>query len=180
MTSVLYSDQKILRRHRRLTIIFLAVVALLTLVDIIEDSFEGAEPLHILTEVCIIVSAGCAAHLIWKSSLGALAQSNSSLRQELIKTGAALEEFRHKNDQLIADFVTSVERQLAVWGLTPAESEVTLLLLKGLSLKEIATLRSTSERTVRQQAASVYEKSKLDGRAQLAAYFIESLLDDRK
>ena len=49
-------------------------------------------------------------------------------------------------------------------------------MLKGLSLKEIAALRSTSERTVREQARAVYRKSGLSGRSALAAFFLEDLL----
>ena len=51
--------------------------------------------------------------------------------------------------------------------LSPAEREVGLLLLKGLSLKEVAETRQTSERTVRQQALAVYRKAGLAGRAEL-------------
>jgi DNA-binding NarL/FixJ family response regulator len=53
---------------------------------------------------------------------------------------------------------------------------VALLLLKGLSFKEIAQVRNASERTVRQQALAVYAKSGLGGRAELAAFFLEDLL----
>jgi DNA-binding NarL/FixJ family response regulator len=53
---------------------------------------------------------------------------------------------------------------------------VGLLLLKGLSLKEAAEARQTSERTVRQQALAVYRKAGLAGRAELAAFFLEDLL----
>lgn len=57
-----------------------------------------------------------------------------------------------------------------------AESEVALLILKGLGLGEIAALRSTSERTVRDQARAVYRKSGLANRASLSAFFLEDLL----
>jgi DNA-binding NarL/FixJ family response regulator len=53
---------------------------------------------------------------------------------------------------------------------------VALLLLKGLSLKEIATVRATSERTVRAQARSLYSKAGLTGRAALSSFFLEDLL----
>ena len=43
-------------------------------------------------------------------------------------------------------------------------AEVALLILKGLSHKEIATLRSTSEATVRQQSQSIYHKADLPGK----------------
>jgi DNA-binding CsgD family transcriptional regulator len=57
-----------------------------------------------------------------------------------------------------------------------AERDVALILLKGLSSKEIAAVRSTSERTVREQARCIYAKTNLRGRAGLSAYFLEDLL----
>ena len=51
-------------------------------------------------------------------------------------------------------------------------------MLKGMSLKEIAIARDTSEATVRQQAQAIYRKSGLSGRAELAAYFLESLFEE--
>jgi DNA-binding CsgD family transcriptional regulator len=70
----------------------------------------------------------------------------------------------------------AIDRQFERWGLTPAERDVALLQLKGLRHKEIAGLRNTSERTVRQQALVVYRKSGLNGRSDLAAFFLEDLL----
>jgi len=69
----------------------------------------------------------------------------------------------------------AIDRQFDRWSLTPAEREVALLQLKGLRHKAIAELRHTSERTVRQQALSVYRKSGLNGRSDLAAFFLEDL-----
>src|SRR5213593_86931 len=40
----------------------------------------------------------------------------------------------------------------------------------------VADLRQTSERTVRQQALAIYRKSGLNGRSDLAAFFLEDLL----
>jgi putative tricarboxylic transport membrane protein len=62
------------------------------------------------------------------------------------------------------------------WSLTAAEREIALLLLKGLKLKDIADARGTSERTVRQQAQAIYKKAGLEGRFELAAYFIEDVI----
>ena len=70
----------------------------------------------------------------------------------------------------------AIDTQFSHWGLTDAEREVALLLLKGLSLKEISTVRSTSERTVRTQARALYGKAGLEGRAALSAFFLEDLL----
>ena len=70
----------------------------------------------------------------------------------------------------------AIEQQFSRWNLTEAEREVALLLLKGLSLKEIAAIRSSAERTVRAQARSLYAKAGLTGRAALSAFFLEDLL----
>jgi DNA-binding NarL/FixJ family response regulator len=60
--------------------------------------------------------------------------------------------------------------------LTAAEREVGLLLLKGLSHKEVAAARGTSETTIRQQALAVYRKAGLRNRSDLSAFFLEDLL----
>lgn len=70
----------------------------------------------------------------------------------------------------------AIDEQFKLWNLTEAEREVALLLLKGLSLKEIAQIRATSERTIRAQARSLYAKAGLSGRAALSAFFLEDLL----
>jgi len=71
---------------------------------------------------------------------------------------------------------TQIEREFDRWGLTSAERSVAHLMLKGLRLKDIARARNTSDRTVRQQAQAIYRKAGLDGRTDLAAYFLESVL----
>jgi DNA-binding NarL/FixJ family response regulator len=69
-----------------------------------------------------------------------------------------------------------IDEQFSRWNLTEAERSVALLLLKGFSLKEIASVRATTERTIRAQARSLYSKSGLTGRAALSAFFLEDLL----
>jgi putative tricarboxylic transport membrane protein len=69
-----------------------------------------------------------------------------------------------------------IEREFDRWGLTRAERGVAHLMLKGLRLKDIAGARNTSDRTVRQQAQAIYRKAGLDGRTDLSAYFLESVL----
>ena len=49
-------------------------------------------------------------------------------------------------------------------------------MLKGRSHKQIAFATGRSERTVRQHAVAVYQKSGLNGRAELAAFFLEDIL----
>jgi len=62
------------------------------------------------------------------------------------------------------------------WGLTPAERDVALMMLKGIDNDTIASLRGTAPGTVRAQCTSVYSKAGVDGRAQLFSVFMEELL----
>jgi len=77
---------------------------------------------------------------------------------------------------LIDGLGKAMDEQFARWNLTQAERDVALLLMKGLSLKEVATVRATNERTVRSQARMLYSKAGLSGRAALSAFFLEDLL----
>lgn len=69
-----------------------------------------------------------------------------------------------------------ISQQFDDWNLTNSEKEVGWLLLKGLSLKEIAVVRETLEKTVRQQASSIYKKAGINGRHTFSAWFIEDVL----
>jgi DNA-binding CsgD family transcriptional regulator len=85
-------------------------------------------------------------------------------------------EWRADMRELLKGLGSAIDSQFVRWGLTPAEREVAILLLKGLSHKEIAALREASVQTVRQQARAVYAKADLSGRAALSAFFLEDLL----
>lgn len=75
-----------------------------------------------------------------------------------------------------ADFYAQIEKQFAVWGLSKTECDVAILLLKGLSFKEMADIKGNSEKTLRQQASSIYSKSGLKGRNEFSAFFFEEIL----
>jgi DNA-binding CsgD family transcriptional regulator len=84
--------------------------------------------------------------------------------------------WRTESRALLDGLGHAIEVQFGRWNLTDAEGEVALLLLKGLSLKEIAAVRGTTERTIRTQARALYAKAGLTGRAALSAFFLEDLL----
>ena len=85
-------------------------------------------------------------------------------------------QWRDETRALLKGLGEAIDRQFLTWRLTEAERDVGLLILKGLSLKEIAAVRVTSERTIRTQARSIYAKAGLSGRAALSAFFLEDLL----
>lgn len=74
-------------------------------------------------------------------------------------------------------FMDLLEERFTLWGLTPAERDVALFAIKGLSTAEIAVLRHTSEGTVKAQTNAIYRKAGVTGRPQLLSLFIEDLID---
>ncbi len=99
------------------------------------------------------------------------------LRQQLTTTRVHLDEVHEKVKQASRQYAKVIQEQFMQWDLTGSEKEVAMLLLKGLSFEEIALLRATKEKTVRQQASSIYRKSGLNGRYALAAWFFEDFLE---
>ncbi|WP_232771047.1 helix-turn-helix transcriptional regulator [Colwellia sp. 75C3] len=83
---------------------------------------------------------------------------------------------KSKTARLAGELLQVMKEQFAKWQLTPSECEVSLLLIKGLSMKEIAEARQVKEKTVRGQATAIYAKANCAGRHELAAYFIEDLM----
>lgn len=84
--------------------------------------------------------------------------------------------WRTKAHSHLAGLKAEMDKQLRDWGLTDAERDIGLLILKGLSHKEIARLRNTTDATVRQQAQGIYRKAGLPGKTAFSAYFLEDLL----
>lgn len=67
---------------------------------------------------------------------------------------------------------------LAAYGLTDRESAVTLLLVRGLATREIASELSISPHTVRDHTKAIYEKANVNTRGELVAQlFSNHVLD---
>jgi DNA-binding CsgD family transcriptional regulator len=76
-------------------------------------------------------------------------------------------------------FMELLNERFLEWELTPAEADVALFSIKGLSTQEIALLRRTSDGTVKAQTAAIYRKAGVSGRPQLLSLFIEDLIEGR-
>ena len=70
-----------------------------------------------------------------------------------------------------------MQKQFDAWQLSKSEQDVVIAMLKGLSFREIANLRGTREKTVRQQASTVYRKAGVGSRNELTAWFFEDMLE---
>lgn len=159
----------------RITLWLFLGIALLIGMDVAMDLLAGSGLAHVAVEGSILVLAGVGA-LRMLLNYFRLERQAKRLSRDLAVSRAEAAEWRREAAEALAGLGAAVEKQFQRWGLTEAESQVALLLLKGLSLKEVAEVRSVSERTVRQQARAVYKKGGLEGRADLAAFFLEDLL----
>ncbi len=99
------------------------------------------------------------------------------LRGQLNKARGQLAQLDSKSQKIANQYRAVMQKQFDAWQLTASEQDVVIGLLKGLSFREIAELRETREKTVRQQASSVYRKAGLASRNELAAWFFEDMLE---
>lgn len=172
-------------RRAALAAINFLVIASLAMFDLAGDLREGTTPQHVIVEGFIAL-AGVVGLWLLLRRFRELRQRERDARAEAAELGHRLRlseeegaRWRAEAKDLLAGLGALIEKQFQRWGLTPAEREVALLLLKGLSHREIAAARAVSEATVRQQAAVVYRKAGLSGRHDLAAFFLEDLLAPR-
>lgn len=153
----------------------LLAIAVFGLVDLALDGPGTWLRTHGIVElVFIVLCVGSALYLgrSWQASDRSLGEARVELQSRQVERDA----WKRRAESLLRGLGEALDAQLDDWGLTPAEKETALMLLKGFSHKEIATLSERSERTVRQHAVAVYRKSGLGGRAELSAFFLEDLL----
>jgi DNA-binding CsgD family transcriptional regulator len=172
---------------------FFAVVALLAAVDLVEDLQHGVGSFHAIAEGVTTAIGLCGATWMLRRFLATVREASrlaglaETLEANLEATRTTLaaaklegENWRREVEHLVDGLGAAIDRQLERWGLSEAEQEVALLLLKGLSHRTIADIRGTEEATVRQQSRAIYRKAGLSGRHDLAAFFLEDLLGPRQ
>ena len=155
-------------RSRVIGTALFGLIAALIAWDLWVDYGSGGDPRHLAVESLVLLAA--------LSGIGLLWHRFDRARTGLAEARDAAARWQREHRTLVRGLGDAIRAQFDEWRLSEAEAEIGLLLLKGLSLKEIAVLRSTSERTVREQARAVYRKAGLSGRSALAAFFLEDLL----
>lgn len=183
-------ELQLLTRHDRTSegkllvgvLVAFVAVALLAALDLATDLREGTTVGHVVAEGGVLI-VGMVGAVFMAQRLMHVVQSERAARQEAIAlaehlkvTEAEAARWRGEARDLLKGLGAALDRQFERWALSPAEKEVALLLLKGLSHKEVAEARSITEATARQQARAVYKKAGLSGRNDLAAFFLEDLL----
>ncbi len=165
-----------LDRERTVVLLAIAVLSYFAIEDIFEDlglgqslPEIGLDLLVVVTVLSMLIYIYVLAPLKMRRDNRLLAARNRAQGDDLARLSLVAEAQLH-------GLSVYIKAQFEDWGLTLAEQDVALLLLKGFSMKEIAHMRQVSERTARQQATRIYEKSELTGRAGLAGFFLEDLL----
>lgn len=157
-------------------------VAVLAAMDILSDLEEGTTFSHVLSEAGVLLVGLTGSVFIARRLVLTLRRARAvereavDLKEQLAVTQAEARRWRSEARDLMNGLAAALDQQFDRWALSPAEKETALLLLKGLSHKEVASVRSVSDATARQQARAVYKKAGLSGRHDLAAFFLEDLM----
>lgn len=185
------------RYEKRVTlglVVLFCSVLLLSLIDLLGDAHEGLVHIALEGSITAVAFVGVAwaltrARRLVRFSRAEAATSRARADAAVAEASAAKADldasreeaarWRKDTAALTGGLSAAIDQQLEKWTLTPAEKEVALLLLKGLSHRDVAEVRQVSETTVRQQARAIYKKAGLEGRADLAAFFLEDLLSAR-
>ncbi len=162
-------------KDRTIILCILAAVFLLVVADILSDLKEGVVFWHLLIEG--------ATGLFSLLGMFYLLRDSFRVKNTLLVTTKELNAYREEAQKwrreyrkYVEGLSLAIDQQLTNWNLSGAEKEVAFLLLKGLSSKEIADIRSTTEKTARVQSMAIYAKSGLGNRSELSAFFLEDLL----
>lgn len=157
-------------------IFILSIVAVTNLYDFMQDLSHGASNWHLVEEMFVILISITA--IAWLA-INLIEQQHQlkQLKQEIATSKSTpVQEPDQKILKARQQLSEVIQAQFLDWKLTTGEQEVALLLLKGLSFKEISAVRNTLEKTVRQQASGIYRKAGVNGRHAFSAWFIEDFL----
>ena len=165
------------QRGLRMTLLLVLLATILGGgIDLVLDAPDSWFSPHALYEVTLILAASLTMVWFWRGWWRS-ERDLTRTRHALAERSAERDAWRLDAESHLAGLGRAIAEQMSAWGLTRVEREVALRLLKGHSHKQIAYATNRSERTVRQHAVSIYQKSGLNGRAELAAFFLEGIPD---
>ncbi|MBW7858741.1 MAG: LuxR family transcriptional regulator [Leptonema sp. (in: Bacteria)] len=96
---------------------------------------------------------------------------------EAARIGAEMNRYRTANKDILHSMRQAMNDQFNRWSFSPEEKRAALLIIQGLTFREIAGRLNKSEKTIRNQSLSIYEKAGMTGRHDLAAFFLLDILD---
>ena len=166
-----------MKRLHFLTILSVLLLGLLILIDQLknDEPFIVARfALDVLEKAILVAAVVAVAYIAMETKEMKLERTD--LLKDLARVTQESDAWRNAARTHIDGLSRAIADQFKMWRLSESETDIALLMLKGLTFREIANLRGSEETTVRQQATAVYRKSGLASRAELGAFFIEDLL----
>jgi DNA-binding CsgD family transcriptional regulator len=158
------------------SMVLFVLVAILIAWDIAWDLATGVTISHIIIELSMMLAAMIGAFYFW-NWLKVARRMESNQQRDLKKAHAEITHWQEETRDLLQNLRKVIDKQFALWKFSPTEREIGFYLLNGLSLKQIAELRDSTDKSVKQQAYLLYRKAGLSGRAELSAFFLGGLLD---
>jgi DNA-binding CsgD family transcriptional regulator len=155
-------------------LLILAIVFGLGAIDVADDYRQGSGSVHLLLEIALLVACLALMQRLWL----AYRQQSREVAELTTSRNALNESIAHWKEEtrsLQSTIRQGILEEFKKWNLSRSEIEVAFLTLRGYSFIQIGSLLNKSERTVRKQAGSVYEKSGCTGRIEFVGYFLESI-----
>ncbi|PKL34337.1 MAG: LuxR family transcriptional regulator [Spirochaetae bacterium HGW-Spirochaetae-10] len=169
-------------------VILVGALVFLNLYDVVYHLItEQSLSLHQLSEAVMVTSITAFAIFLLlrhRRTLGRAGEQMERIRaeadearREAQKTADELRRYRQENRDAFESLRRAMSDQFARWRFSPEEQRAARLIIQGLSFREIAARLNKSEKTIRNQSLSIYEKSGMTGRNDLAAFFLLDILD---
>lgn len=138
----------------------------LLLIPTVPINWEVREVMDVSAALGLMAGGLLGLHLLWR----AVGERNHAER--------ARDEAETRLRRASTAFRSLLDERFREWDLTPAERDVALFALKGFTLAEMATLRATTEGTIKTQCNAIYRKAGVTGRPQFLSLFIDDLMGD--
>ncbi len=139
------------------------VCALVFLWDVVHDLQEPiTDAWHIVPEAMASVALliGIGFEVVY---LLHLLQRKASLERSVGMASAQLQDI--------------IQSHFDTWKLTASERDVAALMIKGLSISEIASVRGSADGTVKAHLNAIYRKSNARNRAEVLSHIMDTLID---
>ncbi len=139
------------------------VCALVFLWDVAHDLREpGGLSWHMVPEAMasIALLIGIAFEVVY---LLHLLQRKASLERSVGMASAQLQDI--------------IQSHFDSWKLTASERDVAALMIKGLSISEIASVRGSADGTIKAHLNAIYRKSSARNRAEVLSHIMDTLID---
>lgn len=139
------------------------ICAVVFLLDVLADfSRMSVMDWHLVPEALasLALIAGIAFQLVY---LKQLLQRKASLERSVGMASSALQ--------------TIIESHFDEWKLTASERDVAALMVKGLSISEIAKVRGSADGTVKAHLNAIYRKANARNRAEVLSHIMDTLID---